>query len=107
MQSLILNNFTLRNVIIIIIINIIINDVVVVVDFLRLQFSSREALAIELKLVSFGSRVEEITHTHMHASTRLRAYAPTHPRDHAPTLPCFHARTDGRTDGRAHASTRG
>jgi len=37
----VLSNFTLRNVIII---------VIVVVDFVRLQYPSREALAIELKL---------------------------------------------------------
>jgi len=37
MQSVILSNFTLRNV------------VIVIVDFVRLQYPSREALAIELK----------------------------------------------------------
>jgi len=44
MQSLFLSNFTLRNV------------MVVVVDFVRLQYLSREALTIELKTVSRGAR---------------------------------------------------
>jgi len=39
----VLSNFTLRN-------------VIVVVDFVRLQYPSREALTIELKAVSRGAR---------------------------------------------------
>jgi len=56
MQSLILSNFTLRNVIVIIIVIIIIINVIVVVDFVRLQFPSREALTIEPKPLPVSGR---------------------------------------------------
>jgi len=106
MQSLILSNFTLKNVIVIIIITITIN---VVVDFVRLQFPSREALAIETKPLSVSGRVWRRLHTrtHTHASKRQPAHSPTRPRAYSPTLPHTHARTDRWTDGRMDARTDG
>jgi len=70
MQSLILSNFTLRNVIIVI---------VVVVDIVWLQYPSREALAIETKSLTVSGRMCGVddtrthTHTHTHRFSRTRA----------------------------------
>jgi len=59
-----LENFTLRNII-----------VIIVVDFVRFQFPSRQALAIKLKSLPIACRWDDThTHTHTHTHTpRARA----------------------------------
>jgi len=67
-----LENFTLRNVIVIVV-------VVIVVDFVRLQYPSRKALAIELKFLPVSGRgispqcVEGMTHKQRRTRVRVRS----------------------------------
>jgi len=62
-----LENFTLRNVIIIIII-----IMFVVVDFVRLQFPSREALAIEPKAAFGECTISAIVSLYLYRSLHVK-----------------------------------